>query len=80
MRNITVKNIPDDLYDKIKTTAKDNRRSINNEIINRLDRSLKSTRIDVHSLIRRIESFQNNIEVPLPTDDLIRNSKQDGRS
>ncbi|MCD6118102.1 Arc family DNA-binding protein [bacterium] len=80
MRNITVKNIPDDLYDKIKTTAHDNRRSINNEIINRLDRSLKSAKLDVNSLIRRIETFHNNIEMPLLTDDLIQNVKQEGRS
>ena len=80
MRNITVKNIPDDLYDKIKTTAHNNRRSINNEIINRLDQSLKSAKLDVNSLINRIETFHSNIEMPLLTDDLIQNVKQEGRS
>ncbi len=33
MRNITVKNIPNDVYDQLKQSAKINRRSINQEII-----------------------------------------------
>ncbi len=33
MPNITVKNIPDDLYEELKRCAKINRRSINQEII-----------------------------------------------
>ena len=33
MPNITVKNIPDDLYEELKRSAKINRRSINQEII-----------------------------------------------
>ena len=33
MANITVKNIPDDLYEKLSRSAKINRRSINQEII-----------------------------------------------
>ena len=33
MPNITVKNIPDDLYEELKKSAKINRRSINQEII-----------------------------------------------
>ena len=33
LANITVKNIPDDLYEKLSRSAKINRRSINQEII-----------------------------------------------
>ena len=80
MRNITVKNIPDDLYEKIKAAAQNNRRSINNEMINRLDKSLTSTRVDADLLIRRIEHFHSKIEMPLLTDDLIQKTKQEGRS
>ena len=79
MRNITIKNIPDDLYNKIKITAQENRRSINNEIINRLDKSLRSTKIDINSFLRRIENFQNSIEIPSLTDDLILTAKEEGR-
>ena len=33
MHNITIKNVPEELYEKIKINAKENRRSINNKII-----------------------------------------------
>jgi hypothetical protein len=34
MASITVKNIPQELYEKLKITASLNRRSLNNEMIN----------------------------------------------
>ncbi|MBN2568641.1 MAG: Arc family DNA-binding protein [Deltaproteobacteria bacterium] len=80
MRSITIKNIPDDLYKKIKMTAQENRRSINNEIINRLDKSLRCTKIDANSFLRRFEHFQNSLEIPPLTDDLILTAKEGGRS
>ena len=39
--NITVKNIPDDLYEKLKRSAKSNRRSINQEIIVCIENSVQ---------------------------------------
>jgi len=33
MRTITVKNIPDDLYERLKRSAAENRRSINSQVI-----------------------------------------------
>ncbi len=41
MPNITVKNIPDDLYEELKRSAKINRRSINQEIIMCIESSLQ---------------------------------------
>lgn len=79
MHTITLKNIPADLYDRIKTTAQENRRSINNEIINRLDFSLKSTRIDPDSLIRKIEDFHKNLIAPPLTDEILKKAKEEGR-
>jgi len=37
MPSFTIKNIPDDVYDRIKQRAAENRRSINSEIIECLD-------------------------------------------
>ncbi len=42
MRAITVKGIPDDLYESLKHSAKMNRRSINSEIIVCIGRALRS--------------------------------------
>ncbi len=46
MRNITVKNIPDDVYDQLKRSAKINRRSINQEIIVCIESSIQDTVIE----------------------------------
>lgn len=47
MANLSLKNIPDDLYAQLRASAEDNRRSINGEIIYMLERSLRPNRRDV---------------------------------
>jgi antitoxin FitA len=51
MRNITVKNIPDDVYDQLKQSAKINRRSINQEIIVCIESSVQGTVIEPQQLL-----------------------------
>lgn len=46
MASITVKNIPDTLYERLKASAKRNRRSVNSEIIVCIERAVVSQRID----------------------------------
>ncbi len=46
MATITLKNIPDSLYDQIKQSAKSNRRSINSEIITCIEKALRSRKIN----------------------------------
>lgn len=61
MINITIKNIPEDLYDKIKESSVINRRSINAEIIFRLEHELKSPKRQTLSL-EKIRSLRANTE------------------
>lgn len=51
MPSITVKNIPEDLYARLKLAAKFNRRSINSEIIVCLERQLQSRALDPERLL-----------------------------
>lgn len=44
MATITIKNIPDDLYEELKLRAASNRRSINKEVIHLIERSLRHYR------------------------------------
>jgi len=46
MATVTVKNMPDELYERLKKTAKKNRRSINSEIIVCIEQAATSRRID----------------------------------
>jgi plasmid stability protein len=47
MPNITVKNIPPELYAKLRELAKANSRSINREVILCIERAVSSRRVDV---------------------------------
>ena len=51
MRNITVKNIPDDVYDQLKQSARINRRSINQEIIVCIESSVQGTVVEPQQLL-----------------------------
>ena len=53
MTSITVKNIPDEVYTRLKAAAQTNRRSINKEIIARIEESLVSHRLPAHDVISR---------------------------
>ncbi|MFQ5639015.1 MAG: Arc family DNA-binding protein, partial [bacterium] len=72
-------NIPAELYEKIKMTAQENRRSINNEIIKRLENSLSSKKIDIELLFSRLNNFYKNKNIPPLSDEIINQAKEEGR-
>ena len=47
MATVTVKNIPDELYERLKSVAEINRRSINSEIIVCIENAVVSRRINL---------------------------------
>jgi plasmid stability protein len=59
---ITVKNIPDDLYRRLKAAAERNRRSINGEIIRRIEHSLRSRRVPADELLARVERLRDGYQ------------------
>lgn len=62
MPSITVKNIPDKLYKKLKKRALENRRSINNEIISSLQESLTPKKVNVEQLLADAAGIRKNLE------------------
>ncbi len=64
MRSITIKNIPSELYEKLKIKAQRNRRSINNEVMHCIDRSLRSSRVNAEEFIAQIESMHRKHKLP----------------
>ena len=79
MPAITVKNIPQELYERIRASAVTHKRSINNEIIHTLHQSLYPRRIDPEKLIARIEALQADLDLPLLTDEFLLQAKNEGR-
>jgi plasmid stability protein len=76
---ITIKNIPDDLYEDLKQTATLHRRSINSEVIYCIEQTVRSRQIDPHEYLHRVENLRRRIKVPPLTDALLRQAKAEGR-
>lgn len=79
MPTITVKNIPEDLYARLKAAAESNRRSINGEIINRIDKSLSPRRTPTDALLARIRKLHDSYEGPSLSVEQIEDARSDGR-
>ena len=78
MANLTLKNIPDELHAKLKESAERNRRSLNSEILIRLESAFRSPVLDVQEHARRLKAFTDSQS---PVDhSLIDRFKRQGRT
>ena len=60
--NITVKGIPDEVYRRLKAAAEANHRSVNSEIINRIEHSLIAKRVPAADLLARVRRLHESFE------------------
>jgi len=58
MRTITLKNVPDDLYEHLKGAAALHRRSINSEVLFCLERAMHARRIDTTATLIRARELR----------------------
>lgn len=73
MANFTVKNIPPDLYKKLKKAADMNRRSINSEIIVCIEKSVQSQAIDSENILIKARKLRmHTADHPLTDEELSR--------
>jgi antitoxin FitA len=79
MRNVTLKNIPDELYERLKESATDHRRSLNSEIIVRLEQALLSARIDPDAFLARADARRKRLALPPMTERHLKATKTAGR-
>lgn len=79
MATITVKNIPEGLYEKLKQRAKSRNRSVNKEIIICIQEALESRRVDPKSFLARIEALNSQMPAPPLTDKMLRRARTVGR-
>lgn len=79
MLTITIKNIPPELYDQIKTSAQLHRRSINSEVLTRLEEALGSKRVNPDTFLNRLDALQKELTLPYLTDDALEDIKSEGR-
>jgi plasmid stability protein len=79
MPTITLKNIPDELYERLKESAADHRRSLNSEIIFRLEQVLLSARIDPDAFLARADARRKRLALPPLTERHLKAIKTTGR-
>jgi plasmid stability protein len=59
MATITIKNVPDEIYEKIKMQARANRRSVNSEIISIFEHAVqKRTPRDIQEILERARKIR----------------------
>lgn len=59
--NLTLKNIPVELHARLKASAEANRRSLNREILARLEAHLEAPVVDVAAELRALEDFVKSL-------------------
>ncbi len=80
MRAITVKNIPDDLYQRLKQSAAENRRSLNSEILVCMERTVQSQKHEsVNDILARARKIRQKTGGTLLTDRKFNKMKTAGR-
>ena len=57
MATLTLKNIPDELHARLKESAERNRRSLNSEILVRLESAFTAPVVDVREQARKLKAF-----------------------
>ncbi|MGA7953239.1 MAG: Arc family DNA-binding protein [Gloeobacterales cyanobacterium] len=79
MATLTIKNIPDDLYEQLKQSAVQHRRSINSEVLVCIERSLISPKRSTAATLDRIRQLREKASEHLLTEREIEQAKSDGR-
>ncbi|MCB1202230.1 MAG: Arc family DNA-binding protein [Leptospiraceae bacterium] len=76
--NISLKDVPDELHEKIKERARRSHRSINSEIIYLLETLIEPRSIDYEAELLAIQTLRNNFK-GLINDEELNRIKRDGR-
>ena len=79
MANITIKDIPNPVYKRLKAQAAQHRRSLNREIITCLEHASQSIQLDPERVLARAQSLRQQTAGPRLTDKALRRLKAAGR-
>jgi plasmid stability protein len=79
MKSITVKNIPADIYESLKNSAKMNRRSINSEIIMIIEAAVHCKKIVPEDFIVTARQLREKTAAYVITDEEFNQAKRTGR-
>lgn len=70
MPSITVKNIPEDIYDRVREQAKAHHRSINSEIIACLEQTVKSQQVSTDDILQEARRLRKKAKGSLSSQEV----------
>ena len=79
MPNLNIKNVPKELYARIKKRATEHRRSLNSEVLVTLETALNSRRVDSRRFLTQLDKLHAGIKHPPLTDTLLKTARRKGR-
>jgi antitoxin FitA len=79
MATITFKNIPDDLYERLKQAANAHHRSVNSELIHCLEKTFKPTLVSAAELAEKALALRARVSVARLDVDEINAARNQGR-
>ena len=77
--NVTIKDLPRTIHRKLKTQAAANKRSLNREIVDILERAVQSQSVNIQEFIADLDRFHAAHNIPPITEDILRAAKSEGR-
>lgn len=72
MANLNIKGIPEKLHRRLKTRARKNRRSLNGEVIELLERATGPQRVDDQEWLERVRKLRQEINLHLTDEEIER--------
>lgn len=79
MPSLTIKNVPQTLYKRLKEQARLHRRSLNSEVIACLETLLLPTAVDPDDYLARVDELQRRLDLTAPTEEFLADAKAKGR-
>lgn len=79
MASLTIKNIPDDLYEHLKQAANAHHRSVNSELIHCLEKALLPTKLSAQELKDTAKALRGRVRAQTLNADDITAAKNEGR-
>jgi antitoxin FitA len=77
--SLTIKRIPESLMDRLRASAEANRRSLNSEVLVRLESSLGGEPLDVDRFLRSLDELHRQAPVAPLTDEILEQARSQGR-
>jgi len=79
MASLTIKGLPDELLDRLRRSAEANRRSLNQEVIVRLEEAAGLRPRDAEAILARLDAVRTGVRLKPVTAAFIQRARKRGR-